>query len=133
MSTTLSLHQALHIWFEQTLKKDLSCQHSDVVMPKIASSNKNMFDTVTTIHSASGKYKITFRKDLEEPDSCLVTLNVLVEQDELENQQIIIRDKNHRVLLSGFILQGEVSGWIDQLDKIDISSLSVIPKKVEGE
>jgi hypothetical protein len=57
----------------------------------------------------------------------------MFEQEKLENQHISVRDNNHRVLLSGYVVQGEVSGWINQLDNIDIRSISIIPKQKEDE
>jgi len=126
-------HKCRERWFELTFENDVSCQHSDILLPKIASGKGAGINSVTKINSESGKYGITFRKNLEEPDSCLVTLKVLFDNDQLEHKHVTVRDKNHKVLLTGHIVQGEVSAWLDQLEEIDITSISVIPGHAEDE
>ena len=100
----------------------------DIALSKVAGGG-DKFGEVTRITSQSGKYLITFRKDLEEPDSCLVTLNVLDESTDFEDRKVVIRAKNGKRLLEGKIFQGELSGWIKGLDDIDISFTSIIMRE----
>jgi len=115
-------------FFAQNKKNEVLSQFTDIFLPKAASSTKNFFDSVTKIDSLSGKYCLTFRKNLEDSDSCLITLNVLNDTHELENQRISVRDKKHTVLLSGPIYQGELSGWFKGIDEIDFTSITIIPE-----
>jgi len=118
-------HHCREIWLNHINTNHEIDQYADVVLLKVA-SDKNSFSDITRVYTESGRYLITFRKNLEEQDSCLVTLNVLMETDVLENKKIVVRDKNHTILLSAQISQGEASGWINNINKLDISSISVI-------
>jgi len=126
-------HKCRGKWYTLTKKNNFLSQYTDIALPKVAFSQKNLFDTITQIDSSSGLYNLTLRNNLEQPDSCLITLNVLLDKQELENQQLIVRDKNRKVLLSGQVIQGELSGWLHQLDDVDISAITIMPEISEDD
>ena len=117
-------------WANYLKNKKTMDHYSDVVLLKVASS-ENKFEEPTSVYSESGRYMISFIRSLEDNDLCLVKLNVVSETDDLNQQTVIVRDNNHRILLSEQISQGEASNWIKNLDKIDISSISVIVQDSE--
>jgi len=116
----------LNKWIDEMKPKYYADQYTDVVLAKVAAEENN-FQDLTKIYSQSGKYLITFRNSLEEADTCMITLNILDNIEKLEGMKVVVRDKNNRKLLVGKISQGEVSNWINDLNNIDMSFLSIIP------
>jgi hypothetical protein len=112
-----------------TLQHDIQLDvFFDVISIKVAAA-EDKFKDVIRISSSSGKCKLTFRRSLENADTCLITLEVLDESAGLEGRKIVVRDKNGRRLLYGRVLEGKLSDWIKGLSDVDLSFTSIVPEE----
>ncbi len=152
MAKKISIKQIADIADE--IEKD---SNLGIAMPKVANGGYES-EKVIIVTTLSEKYKITLSKKLEtpsvgdppesfvkrlrylflnekkqineEPESWLVTLEVLGKFTELEGQEVVVREKKGNRLLQGKICGREVSGWWrGELEKLDLSFITVMPKE----
>jgi len=90
-----------------------------------AAASKNKLGSIYNIKTDDNKLEITFRKNLENDDSYLITLTVLDNQFNRCGELIEVKDNNDRMLLKGILSRSEISGWIDQVDGIDPTKLEI--------
>lgn len=111
-------------WLDLLHERQAGGTVADVALPKVAAES-GVVEEVTRVTTVSGRFLVTLRKNLEEPEKCLVTLTVLDKAEVLEDRIVQVRDKGGRVLLSAAIVQGEASGWLPACQDLDLSSVMV--------
>lgn len=101
----------------------------DFALPKAAASEE--IEWPKKIPTEGGKYTIVIRRNMSEKNRGVVTVQVApCYRDTLEGKKVILRDGRPHVLLTGVIIDGEVSQEIEGLNAI-IPRFAVEPELSE--
>ena len=100
---------------------------ADVFYPKAAAGgDEHGLEKPTRIVSESGKFMVSIRKNLEDENSCLLSLSVVDQSAGMEGAWITVKDKTGRRLVHGRITGGKLSALIPDSKSIAFNFISVI-------
>ena len=89
----------------------------DVALPKAAATP---VEGARKIPTEGGRFTIEVRQHLSDPNKGIIAVQVSHQfRETLEGRTVTLRDGSGKVLLSGRIINGEVSQEIDDLDAVD--------------
>ena len=102
-------------------------QHSTMSYGMLEAAADNNSQQPLNLHSHCGSFNLGLFPDREHPESALVTLKVIGDNSEqLEGQQVTVRDNNGKIILACSIQDGRAARRIDQLSSIDLSQWTVV-------
>jgi len=89
----------------------------DLALPRAAASEE--IEWPMKIPTEGGKYTIIIRPNISDRSKGVVTVKVeLTYRDTLEGKKVILKDGRGQILLSGVIIDGQISQDIEELDAI---------------
>lgn len=102
-------------------------QHSTVSYGMLEAAADNNSQQPLSLHSHCGCFNLGLFPDREHPDSALVTLKSIgANNDQLEGQQVTVRDKNGTIILDCPLRDGRAARRIEQLSNLDLTQWTVV-------
>jgi len=99
----------------------------DIALPKAATSES---EWPKRIRLEAGKYSVTIRRNIHQTNKGLVVLQVEeAYKDALEGKSVKLLDGRNHICLEGTIFDGKISQEIENLDTVNLKSLTVRPNE----
>ncbi|MBU0568640.1 hypothetical protein KJ693_10290 [bacterium] len=127
MKREVTLKEALDSW-GQWKRREREAAVWDVALPKAAATG---FEGLMSLFTEGGKYRLTLRENLDDPQKGLITVEVSKPyREQLEGRDILLANKRGDVLLKGKIVSGRVAQKVERIREIDLKELFVRPKRI---